>query len=479
MTRAAAAASAPVPPELVRRLQAALGRSVLAPEDTAPYLAEWRGMWRARNAVVVRPGSTEEVATAVRLCAEARVPVVPQGGNTGLTGASIPYEDEAAVVLNLGRMNRIRAIDPMNFTMTVEAGCVLQTLQRAAEDADRLFPLSLGAEGSCQIGGNLSTNAGGVAVLKYGNARELVLGLEVVLPDGAIWDGLRGLRKDNTGYDLKQLFLGAEGTLGIITAAVLKLFPKPRDRRTSFVALRDLDAAIELLVRMRSATGDQVSSFEYLPRNCLEMSLRHIPGTSDPMAEAYDHYALIEVSRTADEDAGFSENVDGALAKAIEDGLVLDAAVAQSQAQAAMFWKIRESMAEAQKEEGPAIRHDVAVPVSRIPEFYGDCARRVLARLPDARIHGFGHVGDGNLHFNIAAPPGADAKAFMARMGEINEVVHDCVAEYAGSISAEHGIGRLRRDELPRYKSEIELGLMRKVKAALDPLGIMNPGKVI
>jgi len=475
----AASAAASVPPELVRRLQAAVGRGVLASEDAAPHLAEWRGWWKARNAVVVRPASTGEVAAVVRLCAEARVPVVPQGGNTGMTGGSIPYEEQAAVVLSLGRMNRIRSIDPLNYAMTVEAGCVLQTLQKAAEDADRLFPLSLGAEGSCQIGGNLSTNAGGVAVLKYGNARDLVLGLEVVLPDGTIWDGLRALRKDNTGYDLKQLFLGAEGTLGIITAAVLKLFPKPRDRRTSYVALRDIAAAIELLVRMRAATGDQVSSFEYLPRNCMEMALDHIPGTSDPMSRAYDHYALIEVSRTADEDAGFAENVDAALAKAIEDGLVLDAAVAQSQAQAAMFWKIRDSMAEAQKGDGPAIRHDISVPVSRIPEFYRDAAGRVLARMPDARIHGFGHVGDGNLHFNIAAPRGADAKAFMARTAEINGIVHDAVAEYAGSISAEHGIGRLRREELPRYKSAVELALMRKVKAALDPIGIMNPGKVI
>jgi FAD/FMN-containing dehydrogenase len=475
----AASAAASVPPELVRRLQAALGRGVLAPEDAAAYLSEWRGWWKARNAVVVRPASTAEVAAVVRLCAEARVPIVPQGGNTGMTGGSIPYEDQAAVVLSLGRMNRIRSIDPLNYAMTVEAGCVLQTLQRAAEDADRLFPLSLGAEGSCQIGGNLSTNAGGVAVLKYGNARDLVLGLEVVLADGTVWEGLRGLRKDNTGYDLKQLFLGAEGTLGIITAAVLKLFPKPRDRRTSYVALRDIAASIELLVRMRAATGDQVSSFEYLPRNCMEMALDHIPGVSDPMSRAYDHYALIEVVRTADEDAGFAENVDAALARAIEDGLVLDAAVAQSQAQAAMFWKIRDSMAEAQKEDGPAIRHDISVPVSAIPEFYAKAAALVLARMPDARIHGFGHVGDGNLHFNIAAPRGAEPKAFMARTAEINQLVHDCVAEYAGSISAEHGIGRLRRDELPRYKSAVELALMRKVKAALDPLGIMNPGKVI
>jgi len=479
MTLAADALAKPVPPDLVAKLEALLGRGMVAPGDAAPYLAEWRGTWKAHNAVVVRPASTEEVAGVVRLCAEFGVPVVPQGGNTGLTGGGIPYEQEAAVLLSLGRMNRVRAVDPMNFTMTVEAGCVLATLQRIAEEADRLFPLSLGAEGSCQIGGNLSTNAGGVAVLKYGNARELVLGLEVVLPDGTIWEGLRGLRKDNTGYDLKQLFLGAEGTLGIITAAVLKLFPKPRDKRTSYVALRDLDAAIELLVRMRSATGDQVTSFEYLPRRCMEMSLRHIPGTSDPMSETYEHYALIEVSRTADEDNGFAENVDQALAQAIEDGLVLDAAVAQSQAQAAMFWKIREEMADAQKMEGAAIRHDVAVPVSRVPDFYRDCAQRVLARLPDARIHGFGHVGDGNLHFNIAAPVGADGPAFMKNLGEINQIVHDCVAEYAGSISAEHGIGRLRRGELPRYKSEVELTLMRKVKAALDPQGIMNPGKVI
>jgi FAD/FMN-containing dehydrogenase len=476
---AAARKSGSLAPDFVRRLETALGRPALRADDATAYLTDWRGMLSAHNAVVVRPGSTEEVAKVVRICAEARVPIVPQGGNTGLTGGSIPYEDEAAVLLNLGRMSKVRSIDALNYAMTVEAGCILQTLQKVADDADRLFPLSLGAEGSCQIGGNLSTNAGGVAVLKYGNARDLVLGLEVVLPDGTIWDGLRGLRKDNTGYDLKQLFLGAEGTLGIITAAVLKLFPKPRDRRTSYVALRDLDAAIELLVRMRAATGDQVASFEYLPRICMQMALDHIPGTSDPMSQVYDHYALIEVSRTADENAGFAEHVEAALGKAIEDGLVIDAVVAQNQAQAAMFWRIRDSMAEAQKEEGPAIRHDVAVPVSSIPAFYREARKRVLARLPGARIHGFGHVGDGNLHYNIAPPLGMDTKAFLALLGEINAIVHDCVAEYHGSISAEHGIGRLRRDELPRYKSEVELALMRKVKAALDPLGIMNPGKVI
>jgi len=475
---AAARTSASFPPDFIRRLEAALGRPIVEPNDAKAYLTDWRGFLTAHNAIVVRPGSTEEVSKIVRACAEARVPIVPQGGNTGLTGGSIPYEEEAAVVVNLGRMNKVRSVDALNYAMTVEAGCVLQTLQKVAEDADRLFPLSLGAEGSCQIGGNLSTNAGGVAVLKYGNARDLVLGIEVVLPDGTIWDGLRGLRKDNTGYDLKQLFLGAEGTLGIITAAVLKLFPKPRDKRTSYVALRDLDAAIELLVRMRSATGDQVASFEYLPRNCMQMALDHIRGVSDPMDKVYDHYALIEVSRTADEDAGFAEHVETALGKAIEDGLVIDAVVAQNQAQAAMFWKIRDSMAEAQKEEGPAIRHDVAVPVSSIPAFYKEAKKRVLARVPDARIHGFGHVGDGNLHYNIAPPRGADGKAFLSLMGEINAIVHDCVAEYHGSISAEHGIGRIRRDELPRYKDPVELALMKKVKAALDPLGIMNPGKV-
>ncbi|MBM3548071.1 MAG: FAD-binding oxidoreductase [Alphaproteobacteria bacterium] len=476
---AAARKSGSLAPDFIQRLEAALGRPVIQPNDAAAYLTDWRGMLSAHNAIVVRPGSTEEVAKVVKICAEARVPIVPQGGNTGLTGGSIPYESEAAVLLSLGRLNRVRSVDTLNYAMTVEAGCILQTLQKVAEDADRLFPLSLGAEGSCQIGGNLSTNAGGVAVLKYGNARDLVLGLEVVLPDGTIWDGLRGLRKDNTGYDLKQLFLGAEGTLGIITAAVLKLFPKPRDKRTTYVALRDLDAAIELLVRMRAATGDQVASFEYLPRICMQMALDHIPGTSDPMAQVYDHYALIEVSRTADEDAGFAEHVEAALGKAIEDGLVIDAVVAQSQAQASMFWKIRDSMAEAQKEEGPAIRHDVAVPVSSIPAFYAEARKRVHARLPGARIHGFGHVGDGNLHYNIAPPNGMETKPFLALMGEINAIVHDCVAEYHGSISAEHGIGRLRRDELPRYKSEVEIGLMRKLKAAIDPLAIMNPGKVL
>jgi FAD/FMN-containing dehydrogenase len=448
------------------------------PDDLAPHLQEMRGLYRGEAPCVVKPGSTEEVAAVVKLCAQHGMAIVPQGGNTGLVGGGIPLATDKAIVLSLSRMNRVRGIDAANYTMTVEAGCILQNVQAAADDADRLFPLSLGAEGSCQIGGNLSTNAGGINVLRYGNARELVLGLEVVLPDGQIWNGLRALRKDNTGYDLKNLFIGAEGTLGIITAAVLKLFAKPRDRVTAFAAVPSPAAAVELLGRCRSISGEAVSSFELIPRIGLENSLKHVAGVVDPLGEPHDWYVLIDLVAGV-EDGSLSETMMTVLSGAFEDDLVIDAAVAANQTQAAAFWRIREAMVEAQKHEGGSIKHDISVPISSVPEFLERATAAVIERIPGIRPVPFGHIGDGNIHFNLSQPVGADKETFLARWDEINEVVHDIVVGLAGSISAEHGIGRLKVESNAHYKSAVEIGLMKKIKLALDPSGIMNPHKVV
>tara|TARA_R110002126_G_scaffold39174_14_gene116408 strand:- start:2675 stop:3766 length:1092 start_codon:yes stop_codon:yes gene_type:complete len=363
--------------------------------------------------------------------------------------------------------------------MTVEAGCVLQFLQEEAAKADRYFPLSLAAEGSCMIGGNLSTNAGGTNVLRYGNTRDLTLGLEVVLPDGRIWNGLGSLRKDNTGYDLKHLFIGAEGTLGIITAAVVKLFPKPRDIRTAFCAIRDVDAAIELLQRARAESGDSVETFELIPRLVIDLVLKHMPDCQDPLGERYEMYTLIELVTTSDNDTGIEERFEAILGAAMEDGLILDAALAQNEQQRQEFWKLRENASESQKIEGASIKHDVSVPVASLPAFYKAAAEAISKVDKNARIVAFGHAGDGNLHYNVAEPEGGDSKAFVNRWDEYNRAVHDVVVSFGGSISAEHGIGRLKRDELAHYKDPVALDLMRTLKNAIDPNGIMNPGKVI
>ena len=452
------------------------------PADVAPYLREERGIWTGTTALMVRPGSTAEVAEIVRVCAETGTPLVPQGGNTGMMAGATPFE-RGEVLLNLSRMNKIRAIDPLNYTMTVEAGCVLQTLQKAAADADRLFPLSLGAEGTCQIGGNLSTNAGGVQVLRYGMARELALGLEVVLPDGQIVDMLRGLRKDNTGYDLKQLFLGAEGTLGIITAAVLKLFPRPREVETAFIAVRDPEASIELLARMRAGTGDAVTAFELMSRVGLDMVLKHIPNTADPLGEKHNWYVLVECT-SGESNGSLRAAIEATLEKALEDELVLDATLAASAQQAQALWRLRESMTESQKPEGGSIKHDVSTPVSSMAKFIDEASAAVERAFPGARPVVFGHVGDGNIHFNVSQPAkdAQDAKAkeaYIGRWEEMNRVVHDLTVRYNGSISAEHGIGRRKLKELEHYKAPGELALMRTLKRALDPRNIMNPGKVI
>jgi FAD/FMN-containing dehydrogenase len=466
--------------EALTRIKALLGLKgfIADAAGMAPFLEEERRLYHGAARLVLRPSSTAEVAEIVRLCAASRLPIVPQGGNTGLVGAAVPPEDGGAVLLSLGRLNRVRAIDPVDFTITVEAGCVLADVQRAAEEVDRLFPLSLGAEGSCQIGGNLSTNAGGIAVLRYGNMRDLTLGLEVVLPDGRVWDGLRALRKDNTGYDLKHLFIGGEGTLGIITAATLKLFPRPREVETAFLALGRVEDAMALFARARKASGDQLTAFELIPRLGLEMAMRHTPGVADPLSALSPWYVLLEVSSSQSE-SGLRGALEAFLAEAMGEGLVGDGVIALSSEQANALWRIREGMVEGQKHEGGSIKHDVSVPVSKVAEFIVKAIAAVEAKLPGIRPIAFGHVGDGNVHFNLSQPKGADTAVFLARWAEFNHIVHDLVQRFGGSISAEHGVGRLKRDELPRYKSALELELMRRIKHALDPDGLMNPDKVL
>lgn len=448
-----------------------------APADVAPYLTDWRGRYQGTARAVVRPDSTAEVAQVVRACAAAGVPVVPQGGNTGLCGGAIPGPDGDAVVVALARMNRVRGFDAANATMTVEAGLPLAAAQEAAAEAGLLFPLSLASEGSCTIGGNLSTNAGGTAVLRFGNTRELTLGLEVVLADGAIWDGLRGLRKDNTGYDLKQLFIGAEGTLGIVTAAVLKLFPLPRSSATALVALDSVAAAIALLARLRGSLGDRLTGFELISDCALELSRKHHPGSPDPIP-GHPWYVLVQADDTS-ADASATALVEAALATELEDGTANDAAVAQSRDQAARLWSLRENISEAQRREGPNIKHDISLPVSAIPAFLKAGGDALALAFPGSRLVVFGHLGDGNLHYNLSGPAGESATGFMNNAERAMRIVHDLVAAHDGSFSAEHGVGQLKLDDLVRYKSEIEVRLMRAIKASLDPRGLMNPGKVL
>jgi FAD/FMN-containing dehydrogenase len=466
--------------QLIARLRALLGEAaVLAdPQGMAPFLTDWRGRYSGQASCVVKPANTGEVASAVELITACGAPVVPQGGNTGLCGGATPDVSGDAVVVNLSRMNRIRALDAANNTITAEAGCLLVQVQEAAASADRLFPLSLAAEGSCEIGGNLSTNAGGVHVLRYGNARELVLGLEVVLPDGRIWDGLRGLRKDNTGYDLKHLFVGAEGTLGIITAAVLKLFPRPRATAVAWLAIDSPAAAVELLGRLRARFGERVTAFELIGRSALDLVLKNIPGARDPLATPAPWSLLVELSETQP-DFDIAQALERALAGEIEAGRILDAAIASSLAQVEALWRLRENCSEAQKVEGISIKHDVSVPVSRIPDFLERADAALRAAFPGVRIVAFGHVGDGNLHYNLSKPQAAANAEFIALTPQANRIVHDIVADLGGSISAEHGIGQLKRGEILRYKSAVEMELMRAVKKALDPRNLMNPGKVL
>ena len=446
--------------------------------DTEPFVTDWRKRYFGTALAVVRPAATAEVAAVVKACAETRTAIVPQGGNTGLCGGATPDASGTQIVLSLARMNRVRALDAINNTLTAEAGCVLANLQHAADEAERLFPLSLAAEGSCEIGGNLSTNAGGVQVLRYGNARDLVLGLEVVLPSGEVWEGLRGLRKDNTGYDLKQLFIGAEGTLGIITAAVLKLYPKPRAQATAVAALRTPRDALRLLEHVQARCGDRLTAFELFSATCLDLVRKHFPAVPAPFSAAHPQYALLELSDTQVGDA-IGALIEATLGEAIEESIALDAVIARSGAQAKQLWNLRERISEAQALEGPNIKHDISIPISRIGDFIDATDARLEKAFPGARMVTFGHVGDGNLHYNVSPPAGSDAAAFAARTPEVNLVVHDSVANFNGSISAEHGIGQYKREEILRYKSPVEIAVMRSVKRALDPLGIMNPGKVL
>lgn len=447
-------------------------------ERMQSYLSDWRNAYRGEAALVVRPASTAEVAEVVRLCAQAGIALVPQGGNTGLCGGSIPDASGDQVVLSLTRMTQIRQVDPGNETITVEAGVILQRLQEAAAEAGRLFPLSLGAEGSCTVGGNLATNAGGTAVLRYGNMRDLTLGVEVVLPDGRIWNGLRGLRKDNTGYDLKQLFIGSEGTLGIITAAVLKLYPAVRSRTTAWVALPSTQAAVDLIGRMRGLCGDRLTGFELMSRQSVEFVLRHVAGCNDPFAEVHPWYVLIELSDTL-LDAPLNEMLENGLGEAFEQGEALDAVVAGNETQVAALWKIREGISEAQNHEGPSLKHDISVPVSSIPAFIETADQQLQAAFPGVRIVAYGHVGDGNLHYNISKPVGSEDAPFKAQAEAIMHVIYDVTRAFAGSISAEHGLGQAKREAARRYKDPLELELMRTLKQALDPAGLMNPGKLL
>ena len=454
------------------------GRLLDDPMEMAPFLTDWRKQWRGEALAVVLPDSAEAVADIVRWCAASGTPVTPQGGNTGLSGGATPDGSGRSVVLSLSRLNRIRAVDRLNNTLTAEAGCILQRVQEAAAEAGRLFPLSLAAEGSCTIGGNLATNAGGTGVLRYGNTRELCLGLEVVTPQGELWQGLRALRKDNTGYDLRDLFIGSEGTLGVITAAVLKLHPQPAARCAAFVAVESPGAAVDLLALAQVRLGGGLTGFELMSDLCLDLVFEHFPDTRRPLADRAPWYVLIEVSDLIDA-ANAAAGLQALLEAAFADDRITDAAVAASTAQTLALWALRENASEAQGLEGKGVKHDVSVPISAIAAFVAEASDALLARFPDVRLGVFGHIGDGNLHFNVLPARGDGGQGLIERLEPINHIVHEIVARRGGSISAEHGLGVLRRDEAARYKSPVELHLMRAVKAALDPLGIMNPGKVL
>ncbi|MBN7666281.1 FAD-binding oxidoreductase [Brucella melitensis] len=465
---------------LIERFAAIVGEknALTAPEDIAAYLIEQRDLYHGRTPLVLRPGSTEEVAAIMKLATETRTPVVPQGGNTGLVGGQQPDESGAAIILSLGRMNRIRNLDTVGNLVTLEAGVILKNLQDAAEKAGRLFPLSLGAEGSCQIGGNLGSNAGGTAVLAYGNMRELCLGLEVVLPTGEILNDLRYVKKDNTGYDLKDIFVGSEGTLGVITAAVLKIFPQPKGKGVAYAGLRSPEDVLRLFQLATEHAGPSLTGFELMPRVGVEFTVRHVDGVRDPLESPHDWYVLIDISSSrSEEDA--RTTLETILTETFENDLIQDAAIAESVAQAQSFWKMREEISWAQKPEGGSIKHDISVPVASIPAFIHEANAATLDMIPGARVVCFGHIGDGNLHYNVSQPVGADKEAFLARWHDLNHRIHTIVASYGGSISAEHGIGQLKREELVFFKQDIALDLMRRIKAAFDPAGIMNPGKVL
>jgi FAD/FMN-containing dehydrogenase len=459
-------------PEALAALKAAAGNGGWTddPSDIAPWLTEWRNRWKGNTPLMLTPRSTEEVAKLVTICAQHRVAIVPQGGDTGLVGGQIPFGE---VLLSTRKLRAVRDVTPLDDAMTVEAGVTLLEAQQAAEAAGRRFPLSLAAEGTATIGGVISTNAGGTQVVRYGMMRDLVLGIEAVMPNGEIFHGLKRLRKDNTGYDLKQLLIGAEGTLGVVTAATLKLFPIMRSRATAMVGLETAHAAIELLARAKEETGGGVEAFELMKRIGMEFALKHIPDTREPLESTPPWYVLIEL--VSGEPGAADAALERLLGDAFEAGLIIDAAIAQNDAQRAAFWKVREEQSAAQKPEGGGWKHDVSVPVSRIADFLDEASSAVERFEPGARISAFGHVGDGNMHYDILCPPGVDHAAFIGRWMQGSEVVHDVVARYNGSISAEHGLGRLKTEEARRYKSPLEVATMQAVRAAIDPLRIMNP----
>ena len=467
---------------LIAELAGLVGQpNVITGADAESFLVDWRGRYSGQALAVVRPGSTAEVAAVMAWCSAHRVPVVPQGGNTGLCGGATPDASGQAIVLSLGRLNSIRSIDTDNDTMVVEAGCILQNIQQAAKEVDRLFPLSLAAEGSCTIGGNLATNAGGTQVLRYGNARDLVLGLEVVLPDGQVMQGLRGLRKDNTGYDLRNLFIGSEGTLGVITAATLKLYPQPVAQCTALVGLADIQSAVALLSVARKGFGPALTGFELIAGDCLQAVTQCFPQQRMPFegeSAGLPWYALLELS-DAESAEHARERFETIVGQTIEAGLVLDAVIAENIAQSKALWHLRESIPLAEKMLGKSIKHDVSVPVSHMAEFVETTNRAVQSRFPGVQHIIFGHLGDGNLHYNIARGARRSEEELLALQDQVYQVVHDNVFRFGGSISAEHGVGQLKRDVLSRYKDPVEMALMARIKVALDPLGIMNPGKVL
>ena len=466
--------------DLRGQLRAVLGPQGLLTEapDVAPYLSDHRRLYHGAALAVALPRSVAEVSRVLALCDARRVGVVPHGGNTSYCGGATPDDSGRQLVIALSRLNRIRHVAPANDSLVAEAGCTLAQVQAAAAAAERFFPLSLGSEGSCQFGGNLSTNAGGTNVLRYGMTRDLVLGVEVVLADGRVLELLSSLRKDNTGYDIKSLFLGAEGTLGIITAASVKLFPMIRDRATALVAVADVPAAIALLSRVRSASSDRVSSFELLPRAALQLTLRHIQGTADPLGTAYPWYVLCELSGSAPADA-LQGLLQECLAAALAQGAILDATLASSEREREALWKIRGSIPEAQRREGPGMKHDIALPVGQLADFMAAATTWVAEHVPEGRLIAYGHAGDGNLHFNLSAVNPGAAPALLERTDAVRRAIHDLVADFGGSFSAEHGIGALKVGELERYTSPVELSLMRAIKQALDPHNTMNPGKVL
>src|SRR5438552_3613075 len=466
----------PLPAELIAKFRSLVGDkyAVTDAAEIAPYLTEERDLFHGRSPLVLRPGSTAEVSAICKLASEHKIALVPQGGNTGLVGGQTPHNGE--VVISMRRLDKIREVDAASNTMACEAGVILQIAQQRAAEVDRLFPLSLGAEGSCTIGGNLSTNAGGTAALAYGVAREMALGLEVVLADGRVLNALSKLKKDNTGYDLRNLFIGAEGTLGIITAATLKLFPKPRAVETAYVGLKSPAEALKLLSISQNEAAGSLTSFELLADIAVDFSVRHGIDVRNPLPAGHPWYVLMELSSSRDDARPALESI---LAKGLEDGIVDDAVIAANLSQRQAFWKLRDEMSAAQKPEGGSIKHDISVPVAAVPDFMAEADAAVVKLIPRSRPVAFGHLGDGNIHYNVSQPVGGDTADFMARWHEVNEVVFAIVLRMGGSISAEHGIGVLKRDELPDVKDKVAIELMRSFKAMLDPLGIMNPGKVL